>query len=957
MVAILFSLSFISFATGQEIIQAGDFDESEKVDLTDAISMLNHLFKGGAGGCEYAGDVNNDLRLDITDAIYILQYLFAGGEEMKNPQFIDKDVCPFQPANEVNIAYLEGKVPDEINVDGSIHCLPSRLTARNPESFINTPANCEIPIYYRAFIIGKEDPVYIYAGQCADKGNKITIRYTTNYVSCASAEADLTMIPTKDVEEFKGDTFGLVGGKGKNYIIGTEYSETISMATSEKDSMAFGKDGNDKINGGYKNDYLNGDGGSNTIYGLDGNDYITSHGFSDKLNGGYGKDLITSYGVNSIIYGGEYSTKFNSDILESMPDIDEDILYEKNSYLMVGGDGNDILMGGTLRYIRWFGGGGDDIILLAGIVSEREGYIFGDHFPNAISVKAEPGTSVDEGVVGSLIHGDDVFITDNTEVYLIGDGGDDIFFTSGGTNVYGDAPIGSFLYDNGEIKARTESGELNHYGNDLIFMESSWGVSLDALHTEIIELAQRDWLKNKFIDNDALHADILKRVKETRDYMSLLQGELPPAGGLVSNVEKNNLASGGCGDDIIVGSSYNDIIYGGYNYIDDKFCDGGQDQDRLYGMRGDDTIYGGTGEDVIYGSDGNDLLYGDYQEEVGIYSPWTHSFLGKKLINNYKDYICGGSDGEYVQGSISTDRIIGDLAFRDTDALLTAEDKKLIEDLKGAGDMLVSGPRRGHDVKDLKYICDVSFGFLNAPDQYDKDSCVGNEWEYDEDYFLINGPGEIFDPRRYEVGMDHNDFSGKDPNKNNWGMLGGFLIGQESGELLLFCRDNIPFSGEGSYCRSVNVPSGLHTWGSGKAWEDHPGLNFQISSPLEKVRIAGDEFEEVTLPDCAQVGPSGTPPDQFPLCEEKDGNVCCVCVKNCQSIGDMSRCLLPTECSDLNDPEKWPLPEGQPRPEWETDDYLWCNFPTAEVQIYENEKELKVINGENYNDQLREAAK
>ena len=52
------------------------------------------------------------------------------------------------------------------------------------------------------------------------------------------------------------------------------------------------------------------------------------------------------------------------------------------------------------------------------------------------------------------------------------------------------------------------------------------------------------------------------------------------------------------GDDVMIGTAYDDVIYG--NGGDDLIC----------GRDGNDTIYGGAGEDQLFGNDGHDSLYG-----------------------------------------------------------------------------------------------------------------------------------------------------------------------------------------------------------------------------------------------------------------------------------------------------------------------------------------------------------
>jgi hypothetical protein len=68
-----------------EFIRA-DADGSGRVDITDPIFLLNHLFLGGgAPTCLDAGDANDDDKLDISDAVYSLSFQFLGGSPPESP--------------------------------------------------------------------------------------------------------------------------------------------------------------------------------------------------------------------------------------------------------------------------------------------------------------------------------------------------------------------------------------------------------------------------------------------------------------------------------------------------------------------------------------------------------------------------------------------------------------------------------------------------------------------------------------------------------------------------------------------------------------------------------------------------------------------------------------------------------------------------------------------------------
>ena len=70
----------------QAPFRRGDCNDEGKVDLSDAISVLNFLFAGGkASLCANACDMNDDEQLDISDAVFLLGYLFGGGPEPPEP--------------------------------------------------------------------------------------------------------------------------------------------------------------------------------------------------------------------------------------------------------------------------------------------------------------------------------------------------------------------------------------------------------------------------------------------------------------------------------------------------------------------------------------------------------------------------------------------------------------------------------------------------------------------------------------------------------------------------------------------------------------------------------------------------------------------------------------------------------------------------------------------------------
>jgi Ca2+-binding RTX toxin-like protein len=70
------------------------------------------------------------------------------------------------------------------------------------------------------------------------------------------------------------------------------------------------------------------------------------------------------------------------------------------------------------------------------------------------------------------------------------------------------------------------------------------------------------------------------------------------------NVENVFHASPGSGNDILIGGSTTDVIYGGSGW---DFLDGGAGTDFLFGEDGGDILRGGLGTDYLYGGPGDDI--------------------------------------------------------------------------------------------------------------------------------------------------------------------------------------------------------------------------------------------------------------------------------------------------------------------------------------------------------------
>ena len=69
-----------------EIFVRGDANSDDRVDLSDAVRIINSLFLGGPSPSPLdSADVDDDGALNVTDAIRVLDFLFRGGPRPPAP--------------------------------------------------------------------------------------------------------------------------------------------------------------------------------------------------------------------------------------------------------------------------------------------------------------------------------------------------------------------------------------------------------------------------------------------------------------------------------------------------------------------------------------------------------------------------------------------------------------------------------------------------------------------------------------------------------------------------------------------------------------------------------------------------------------------------------------------------------------------------------------------------------
>ena len=81
--------------------ECGDANKDTKVNVSDAVFLINYVFSGGdePRPVKACGDVNNDTKVNVSDAVYLINYVFSGGNPpgLCSPGvFPGGDCCPFE---------------------------------------------------------------------------------------------------------------------------------------------------------------------------------------------------------------------------------------------------------------------------------------------------------------------------------------------------------------------------------------------------------------------------------------------------------------------------------------------------------------------------------------------------------------------------------------------------------------------------------------------------------------------------------------------------------------------------------------------------------------------------------------------------------------------------------------------------------------------------------------------
>ena len=284
------------------------------------------------------------------------------------------------------------------------------------------------------------------------------------------------------------------------------------------------------------------------------------------------------------------------------------------------------------------------------------------------------GTSADDIIYGYA--GDDTIEGGaGNDIVYDGDGNDHVTDNADGIYIYGSA--GNDYYDGGYITTDNGALDVVDYSNALgpivVDMRLSSGqvrslFSGDVANVGVDTLVHIDKIIGTAFDDQMYGGG---------DTIAALYG----GGGndTILGSLGNDVLSGDDGNDSVNGSGGNDHIYGGDG---DDSLDGSSGNDVVDGGRGSDTISGGFGNDIVRGNYGNDQIHdGDGQDRV-------YGGSGDDQItadqDKFVDYFYGNDGNDSFYGAVGGSDVMAGGVGDDTYTIQSSNDQ-IVESTSDAG--------------------------------------------------------------------------------------------------------------------------------------------------------------------------------------------------------------------------------------------------------------------------------
>ncbi|MDX2290214.1 MAG: calcium-binding protein [Hyphomicrobiaceae bacterium] len=237
---------------------------------------------------------------------------------------------------------------------------------------------------------------------------------TFSSIDALGEEGDDTLTGNAFVNVLSGGTGGdsLDGRAGNDILFGDQGDDSL-LGGTDNDRL-YGGDGRDLLNGGSGNDILRGDDGEDVLFGGDnddqmdggaGDDFLFGEAGTDELNGGDGNDTLDGGA------GSDFYTVDAGDIIVETAGNGIDVVSARTSFVLAADDDIE-----RLQTTNTFG---TQAINLTGNGLAQE--IFGNAGNNIL----------DGGAAGFDGVNDNLFGFDGNDTYVLGNGRDTVFDTSG----------------------------------------------------------------------------------------------------------------------------------------------------------------------------------------------------------------------------------------------------------------------------------------------------------------------------------------------------------------------------------------------------------------------------------------------------------------------------------------------------------------------------------------------
>jgi Ca2+-binding RTX toxin-like protein len=274
--------------------------------------------------------------------------------------------------------------------------------------------------------------------------------------------------------------------------------------------------------------------------------------------------------------------------------------------MLLTGQGNDIVQGGAGNDFIWTGSGAD-IVRGQGGHDSIAGHAGDDRIDGGIGNDTLSG-----GLGNDLLDGDD------GNDLLLGEDGDDTLLGSQGDDLM-DGSDGDDLLMGGAGRDTLRGG----LGNDNLRGQGSTdsldgGAGVDRLDGGAGTLLLSDQLEGTVVVKDSGYRTARGDVARTSNGRIALVALTGGDGDDVFDASALTMGrahfNGGAGNDLLVGTSLNDRLFGedGDDTVNggagDDVADGGAGNDSVFGEAGEDTVGGGLGDDLIDGGTGRSTL-------------------------------------------------------------------------------------------------------------------------------------------------------------------------------------------------------------------------------------------------------------------------------------------------------------------------------------------------------------